>query len=84
MWGFGGERLWSDVTTSLEPLLDRPDDGGGELSPTECAALLPRIEEIVDHWQSEVGVPRTHIDAAQQLVGVLRLCIAKDVELIFL
>ncbi|MGW2477611.1 hypothetical protein [Streptomyces sp. NPDC001665] len=45
-WGFGGERGWSDVSTSLEPLLDRPDDGGGELSPTECAALLPRSEGI--------------------------------------
>jgi hypothetical protein len=48
MWGFGGDRPWSDVSTSLEPLLDRPDDGGGELSPTECAALLPRLESIVD------------------------------------
>jgi hypothetical protein len=84
MWGFGGERRWRDVSTSLEPLLHRPDDGGGELLPIECAALLPRIEGIVGHWQSEVGVPQTHIDAAQQLAVVLRLCIAKDVELIFL
>ncbi|TXS04818.1 hypothetical protein EAO73_13890 [Streptomyces sp. col6] len=84
IWGFGGERGWSDVSTSLKLLLDRPDDGGGELSPTDCAALLPRIEGIVNHWQSEAGVPRTHIDDAQQLVVVLRLCIAKNVELIFL
>ncbi|MGW3929042.1 hypothetical protein ACWECC_13200 [Streptomyces microflavus] len=84
MWGFGGDRPWSDVSTSLERLLDRPDDGGGELSSTECAVLLPRIEAIADHWRSEAGVPRTHIDAAQQLAVVLRLCIAKDVELLFL
>ncbi|WAU82471.1 hypothetical protein O1Q96_23635 [Streptomyces sp. Qhu-G9] len=34
---------------------DRPDDGGGELSPTECAALLPRLAAIVDQWQNEAG-----------------------------
>ncbi|WP_276565741.1 hypothetical protein [Streptomyces erythrochromogenes] len=84
MRGFGGERAWSDVSTSLEPLLDRPDDGGGELSPAECAALLPRLEAIVDQWRNGAGVPRTHIDAAQQLTVVLRLCVAKDVELLFL
>lgn len=84
MRGFGGDRPWSDVSTSLEPLLDRPDDGGGELSPTECAALLPRLEAIVDRWRNEADVPRAHCDAAQQLMVVLRLCVAKDVELLFL
>ncbi|WP_030770543.1 MULTISPECIES: hypothetical protein [unclassified Streptomyces] len=84
MAGFGGERGRSDVSTPLEPLLDRPDDGGGELSPTECAALLPRIEAIVDRRRNEIDVPRTHLDAARQLAVVLRLRIAKDVELVFL
>ncbi|MGN9822092.1 hypothetical protein ACTMUQ_43310 [Streptomyces sp. SD11] len=84
MQGFGGDRPWSDVSTSLEPLLDRPDDGGGELSPSECAALLPRLEAIVDQWQNEADVPQAHIDAARQLTVVLRLCVAKDVELLFL
>ncbi|MGW7431484.1 hypothetical protein ACWGIN_18305 [Streptomyces sp. NPDC054861] len=84
MWGFGGERPWSDVSTSLEPLLDRPDGGGGELSPTECGALLPRLEAIVDQWRNEAVAPRTHINAAQRLTVVLRFCIAKDVELLFL
>ncbi|WP_327182776.1 hypothetical protein [Streptomyces sp. NBC_01334] len=84
MWGFGGERPWSDVSTSLAPLLDRPDDGGGELSPTECAALLPRLEAIVNQWSSETDVPQVHIDAAQQLTVVLRLCVAADVELLFM
>ncbi|MFE7093711.1 hypothetical protein [Streptomyces erythrochromogenes] len=84
MRGFGGERPWSDVSTPLEPLLDRPDDGGGELSPTECAALLPRLEAIVDQWRTEVGVPWRHVDSARQLTVALRICVAKDVELLFL
>lgn len=84
MGGFGGDRPWSDVSTSLEPLLDRPDDGGDALSPTECAALLPRLEAIVDRWRNGAGVARAHIDAAQQLAVVLRLCVAKNVELLFL
>ncbi|MFJ3633188.1 hypothetical protein [Streptomyces sp. NPDC090112] len=84
MQGFGGEQSWRDVSTPLEPLLDRADDGGGELSPAECAGLLTRLQAIVDQWGNEVGVPRTHIAAAQQLTVVLRLCVAKDVELFFL
>lgn len=71
-----------DVSTSHEPLLDRPDDGGGELSPTECAALLPRLGVIAGQWRNEVGVSR--IDAAEQLTVVLRLCVTTDVELLFL
>ncbi|WP_329274164.1 hypothetical protein [Streptomyces sp. NBC_00691] len=50
----------------------------------ECAALLPRLEAMVDQWRHEVDVPRTHIDAAQQLTVVLRVCVVKDVELLFL
>ena len=84
MRGFGGDRPWSDVSTSLEPLLNRPDNGGGELSPSECAAILPRLEAIVDQWRTEADAPRAHINAAQQLTVVLRLCVSKDVELLFL
>ncbi|WP_106396758.1 hypothetical protein [Actinocorallia populi] len=84
MRGLGGDHPWSDVSTLLEPLLDRPDDGGGELSPSECAAILPRLEAIADQWRTEVDVPRTHINAAQQLMVVLRFCVSKDVELLFL
>ncbi|GGT00322.1 hypothetical protein [Streptomyces chromofuscus] len=39
MKGFGGDRPWSEVSTVLEPLLDRPDDGGDDLSPVECAVV---------------------------------------------
>jgi len=33
MWGFGGERPWSEVPTVLKPLLEHPDVGGDDLSP---------------------------------------------------
>ncbi|CAM5722379.1 putative protein OS=Streptomyces microflavus OX=1919 GN=Smic_13940 PE=4 SV=1 [Streptomyces microflavus] len=68
---------WSD--SSIAPMTV-----GAQALPTECAVLLPRIEAIADRWRSEAGVPRTHIDAARQLAVVMRLCIAKDVELLFL
>ncbi|MFH9733913.1 hypothetical protein [Streptomyces sp. NPDC017260] len=45
MVGFGGQRAWSSVTTTLEPLLHHPDDSG-DLTPAQCAAMLPRLEEL--------------------------------------
>ncbi|MFJ8399185.1 hypothetical protein ACIQ9K_01780 [Streptomyces microflavus] len=27
LWGFGGDRPWSNISTALEPLLDHPDVG---------------------------------------------------------
>ncbi|WP_330480000.1 hypothetical protein [Streptomyces sp. NBC_00724] len=86
MWGFGGERPWSEVSTALEPLLDHPDIGGDDLTPAECASILVRLEEITDQWTREGGNQRLqqHIEDARQLAGVLRLCIEKDVPLTFL
>ncbi|MFF1360019.1 hypothetical protein [Streptomyces sp. NPDC058297] len=86
MWGFGGERPWRDVSTALEPLLDHPDDSGDDLSPTECASILLRLEAITDQWAREGGdeLLQQHIEDARQLADVLRLCIEKDVPLVFL
>ncbi|MDH6513866.1 hypothetical protein M2163_009160 [Streptomyces sp. SAI-135] len=85
MHGFGGQRPWNDVSTSLAPLLNHPDDGGPDLSPMQCAAVLPRMQEIADQPQEGSIDPlhRRHIDDARQLVVVLQLCIAKDVDLLF-
>ncbi|MFD5102998.1 hypothetical protein [Streptomyces albidochromogenes] len=84
MRGFGGERPWSGVSTTLAPLLDHPDDHG-ELTPAECAAILPRLEEIAD--QREAGtadaLDQRRVDDTRQLIVVLRLCVEKDVGLIF-
>ncbi|WP_328491576.1 hypothetical protein OHS59_01675 [Streptomyces sp. NBC_00414] len=86
MWGFGGERRWGDVSTTLECFLDRPDDGGGELSSAECNAILTRLEAITGEWQEQAAdlVLQRHIEDARQLALVLRLCIEKDVALLFL
>ncbi|MFJ2823513.1 hypothetical protein ACIO7M_20700 [Streptomyces toxytricini] len=86
MRGFGGERPWSEVSTALEPLLDHPDDGGDDLSPTECTSILVRLEAITDQWASEDSdqLLQQHIEDARQLAGVLRICIEKDVPLVFL
>jgi hypothetical protein len=85
MHGFGGQRPWNDVSTTLAPLLDHPDDDGPDLTPIQCAAILPRLQEITD--QSEDGCidpfHRRQIDDAHQLIVVLRLCIEKDVDLLF-
>ncbi|MFB7868030.1 hypothetical protein [Streptomyces sp. NPDC056069] len=86
MRGFGGEHPWSEVSTALEPLLDHPDAGGEDLSPTECASVLVRLEAITDQWAREGGdqLLQQHIEDAHQLAGILRLCIEKDVPLAFL
>ncbi|HLU98435.1 MAG TPA: hypothetical protein VKZ89_16500 [Thermobifida alba] len=86
MEGFGGERPWSEVRTALEPVLDHPDDGGGDLSPAECASILVRLEAIADQWTREGGdrLLRQHVEDARRLAGVLRFCIGKDVPLAFL
>ncbi|WP_328946816.1 hypothetical protein OG259_40435 [Streptomyces sp. NBC_00250] len=86
MWGFGGERPWSEVSTALEPLLDHPDDSGDDLSPGECASILVRLEAISDQWAREGGdqLLQQHIKDARQLAGILRLCIEKSVPLVFL
>ncbi|MFG2925614.1 hypothetical protein ACGFYA_29430 [Streptomyces sp. NPDC048305] len=85
MHGFGGHRPWNDVSTTLAPLLNHPDDDGPDLPPTQCAALLPRLQEIADHLQRDATNPllQRHIDDVRQLVIVLQLCIEKDVDLLF-
>ena len=86
MWGFGGEQPWSEVSTVLEPLLDHPDVGGDDLSPADCAAILPRLAAIADQWAQDGDdtLLHEHIEEGRQLTTVLRLCIEKNVPLCFL
>ncbi|MGK3944897.1 hypothetical protein [Streptomyces sp. RP5T] len=85
MRGFGGSRPWSDVTTALAPLPDHPDDNGPELTPIQCAAILPRLQEPAGRCYEGSVDPllQRHIDDASQLAVVLQLCVEKDVDLIF-
>ena len=85
MAGFGGERAWGEVATVLEPLLDHPDVCGDDLSPADCAAMLPRLEAIADGWPRDSTDPafREHLEGARRLAVVLRLCVEKQVPLVF-
>ncbi|MDN0200018.1 hypothetical protein [Streptomyces sp. S.PNR 29] len=85
MHGFGGQRPWNEVFTALAPLLNHPDDDGPDLTPAQCAAILPRLQEVADQPQGGSTDPllQRHIDDAGQLVVVLQLCIEKDVDLLF-
>lgn len=83
MQGFGGDRPWSDVSTALKPLLDHPDDRG-EMTSGQCAAVLPRLEAITQQWATEPDAfLRAYVELVRQLAVVLRLCVEKDVALLF-
>ncbi|MFE5624610.1 hypothetical protein ACFQ8S_21345 [Streptomyces virginiae] len=86
MWGFGGERPWSDVSTALEPLLDHPDDSGDDLSPAECASFVAGVVANTYLWAGVGGHHhhKNHMAYARLVGGVLRLCVEKDVPLAFL
>ncbi|MEV6687709.1 hypothetical protein AB0N28_20600 [Streptomyces sp. NPDC051130] len=83
MWGFGGDRQWGEISSTLEPLLDHPDDSG-DLSAADCARVLPRLAEIITEWEAEEGDPTLvrHIEDARQLVIVLKICVDTNVELL--
>ncbi|MGW3330461.1 hypothetical protein ACWDF9_07940 [Streptomyces rubiginosohelvolus] len=85
MDGFGGDRQCSSVSTTLEPLLNHPDDHGPDLTPAQCASAMPRLEAIRDHRLPDDSDPvlRRRIEDVSQLVSVLRLCVDKNVVLIF-
>ncbi|MGW1592782.1 hypothetical protein [Streptomyces sp. NPDC002343] len=85
MHGFGGQRPWEGVFTTLAPLLNHPDDDGPHLTPAQCAAILPRLQEIAGRPRGKSTDPllQRHIDDARQLVVVLQLCVEKDVDLLF-
>ncbi|WP_308434415.1 hypothetical protein [Streptomyces anandii] len=71
----------------LEPLLNHPDDGGDDLTPADCAVVLPRLQAIADGWAQESDDdPLRHQDTedARRLAGFLRVCINRRVPLLFL
>ncbi|MEU6120998.1 hypothetical protein [Streptomyces sp. NPDC047123] len=82
--GSGGARPWSDVTTALTPLLDHPDDEG-ELSPAQCAAMLPRLAAIAGDppHMADDDILRRRVDDTRELIGVMTYCVDRDVPLVF-
>lgn len=56
MAGFcSGGQPWEPVTTPLVPLLDH-SDCDGDLSPEDCAAVAPRLREVIDQiWPAETS-----------------------------
>jgi hypothetical protein len=85
MVGFGGQRAWSSVTTTLEPLLSHLDDNG-DLAPAQCAAMLPRLEELAAERTQAAEDPdlgRRRIDDTRQLIDVMKYCVDKGVPLNF-
>ncbi|MFC1411106.1 hypothetical protein ACEZCY_18870 [Streptacidiphilus sp. N1-12] len=84
MRGFGGDRPWSEVATTLAPLLNHPDDGGPDLTPAQCAAISPRLSEIAGIQGDPLDpVWQRRIQDVRQLVGVLQFCIERDTGLLF-
>jgi hypothetical protein len=53
--------------------------------PAQCAAILPRLQEIANQPQGRSTDPllQRHKGDARQLLVVLQLCIEKDVDLLF-
>lgn len=84
MRGFGGDREWSSVSTTLTSLLDHPDDDGS-LTAAQCAVMLPRLEAIIDQLGPEDGdlVLQRRVDDVRQLVTVMKYCLGKGVDLVF-
>ena len=84
MDGFGGNHPWSSVSTTMASLLNHPDDEGN-LTSAQCAAMLPRLGEILHQREPDNSDPvlRRRIEDVSELVTVLRVCVDKDVELIF-
>src|SRR5688572_2354041 len=55
MEGFGGSTPWGTADRDdLFPLLNH-SDCDGELSPSECATVAPRLREVIAGWKVGLG-----------------------------
>jgi hypothetical protein len=83
MKGFGGERDWGDVATELKPLLNH-SDCDGEMTPDECAQVVPRLDGIIATWSTYGdGDLEYDIRAGRQLIGAMQKVIADNLTLVF-
>lgn len=74
-------RPWSEVSTTLLPLLNH-SDCDGELTPEECGQILPRLKEIRLTWKETDADPWDvqHLDA---LIDVVTYCATTGVNVDF-
>ncbi|MFE6397727.1 hypothetical protein [Streptomyces alboflavus] len=72
------------------PLLDHADDDGPDLTPGQCAAMLPRLREIAG--RHEGGADPAHrrrvhdvheLMAVHELIAVQERCVTHDLGLVF-
>lgn len=63
MQGFGGTKLWSDVTDPLRWLLDH-SDCDGEITARRCGLIAPRLREVVSRWPADDYDRQTALDLA--------------------
>ncbi|MEU6080007.1 hypothetical protein [Streptomyces sp. NPDC047108] len=84
MQGFGGSGSWGEVRSPLLPFLDHPDNEG-EIAYRECRAMLPRLRDIVAHWEGlgASAVSPGCVDKARSLVSVLEVCVREKASLLF-
>lgn len=90
MTGFGegfledaapGPRSWDTVSTELEPLLNH-SDCDGEMTPEQCARVLPRLTGIIAEWA--LADPTDYdVQAGQELCRAMDMCVAEDMDLLF-
>ncbi len=72
---------WSEVSTTLAPLLNH-SDCDGELTPDECTQILPRLKEVRVTWKENDADPWDvqHLDA---LIDVVTYCAATGLNVDF-
>jgi hypothetical protein len=76
-----GTRSWDEITTSIKPLLDHPDDDG-ELTPAECAQVAPRLREIATGWDPDPDLSR-HRHRGLLLADCMDMCARLGTDLWF-
>ena len=74
-------RSWDDVTTELAPLLSH-SDCDGEMTPDECAAVLPRLHGIITEW-ALTDPCGYDVRAGRELCAAMELCASEGVPLLF-
>lgn len=77
-----GTRSWDTVDTELAPLLNH-SDCDGEMTPKECAQVLPRLTGIIAEWALADDGTDYDVQAGQTLCSAMDMCVTEDMDLLF-